>query len=499
MEPLQGIRPVQAKNHPPLSGRMSFPLGVYNALLWTGILLFFPLIGVYFWIFPKARAGFRQKIGFYPSGSNPSKVSAHPIQSPFSQTVWVHCVSVGEFNAVRPLIEDLISASSLKIVITTTTRTGQALAQSVFSASPRVSIGYFPYDFRGAIMKAFEWIKPDLIVLTETELWPNFIDIAQRIQHCPVITVNGRISPRSFQGYQKIFPLMHSMLGQLTHLYMQSQGDKDRIQKLGAPSAQVSVSGNIKYDISPEVDLVKQVILKNLLGFDLGPQGKDALLVMASTHLGEDLPLVNVFLTLKRDFPELKLMLAPRHPERVPEIKTSLKRQGIPFSVRSQLSETQPNLADVVILDTIGELTTVFSFSKIAVIGGSFVPKGGHNPLEAIAQNIPVVYGPHMFNFKDMSQVILEAHAGIQISETGLTEAGKWAEPLVAAITALLTQPEYYATMVENGKALLEENRGAKAFLLKAIHSHLMGETPESSLQDTRVSAKTLASEAVPV
>jgi 3-deoxy-D-manno-octulosonic-acid transferase len=494
MEPFQGIPPTPAKKTPSHSGRMSFPLGVYNFLLWAGILLFFPWIGMYFLMSPKARAGFRQKIGFYPS--------SRKSQSPFSQTVWVHCVSVGEFNAVRPLIEELISASPLKIVITTTTRTGQALAQSVFSSFDdlsQVSIAYFPYDFPGAIMKAFAWIQPDLVVLTETELWPNFIDIAHRIQHCPVITVNGRISPRSFHGYQKIFPLMHSMLSQLTHLYMQSDGDKDRIQKLGAPSGQVSVSGNIKYDISPEVDLLKQVILKNLLGFDLGPQGKDALLVMASTHLGEDLPLVNVFLTLKRDFPELKLILAPRHPERVPEIKISLKRQGISFSVRSQLSETQPNLSDVVILDTIGELTTVFSFSRIAVIGGSFVPKGGHNPLEAIAQNIPVIYGPYMSNFKDMSQVILEAHAGIQISETGLSEAGKWAEPLVAAITALLTQPEYYATMVENGKALLDDNRGAKAFLLKAIHNHLNGGAQESSLQDAGVSAKTLASEAAPV
>lgn len=427
---------------------MAWPLFLYNLLLLLGVILLSPLWIGYVILSPKARSGFWQKVTLYPRAF---LTHLHTLRQARGNPIWFHAVSVGEFNAIRPLLDRY--RNNVPIVLSTTTRTGQALAKQTY---PDLPIFYFPYDVRPLVHRALKIIRPAILVLTETEIWPNMIDVAARHYQTPILMINGRISPHSFQGYRRIRPLTACLFSQMHHLYMQSQGDADRVRILGAPSDSITVAGNIKFDLSHAIDPIQKSILHNLLGFS----AQDTVITFASTHSGEDLPLVETFLKLKKDFPELKLVLAPRHPERVGEIRTLLKAKMLPFSLRSTLSETNPNREAIVVLDTIGELQTVYGLSRLAVIGGSFRDVGGHNPLEALALKIPAVFGPHMFNFPDISRLIQEYQAGFQVDSY---------DTLADTLTELLTQPEMYSNVVENGQRLLATNRGAKEVLSCAI------------------------------
>lgn len=433
--------------------RMSvLSLILYNLALFLGLILLWPVwVGMLAFI-PKMRAGFWEKLGFYPSTLE-ARLSA---KTGRKKRVWFHAVSVGEFNAIRALAADL--HGPFEVVISCTTRTGHDLAQKTF---PEIPVLYFPFDLRAVLDRALALVQPDLVVLTETELWPNFIDKVTHSANVPLILINGRLSPGSFQGYWKIKRIMKPCLQQITHCYMQTQGDADRIQQLGdlAPE-RVTVAGNLKFDLNPVVNPDKRVLLGQLLNIQAG----DTIITLASTHSGEDQPLLESYLKLKKDFPELKLILAPRHPERVGEIKSILNTMALSYSIRSQLSPENPNQQPIVVLDSIGELLTVYSFSTVAVMGGSFIERGGQNPLEPLSQRVPVVFGPHMYNFAAISQMVLESKAGFQVQS---------AEELALPLTELLTQPEIYDTVAEHGLQLLESNRGAKNLINQAIQGHL--------------------------
>lgn len=425
---------------------------LYNGLLLIGLFLLWPVWLAYLLLVPKARAGFWQKLGYLP------KPFLQRVKHKTKPRIWFHTVSVGEFNAIKSLVAEL--KVDYDIVISTTTRTGQDLALRTF---PELGILYFPFDFIPAIQNVLKAVQPDLVVVAETEIWPNFIDQVTRTFKTPLILINGRLSQRSFKGYLWIQPLIKPCLRQITHLYMQSQADASRIMELGQlPPEQLTVVGNLKFDLQPHIDADKRRLLAHLLNI----QAEDAVLTLASTHSGEDLPLVESYLKLKKDFPELKLILAPRHPERLPEIKNILNNKALSYSVRSQLSEEAPNRQPIVVLNSIGELLTVYSLSTIAVMGGSFIERGGQNPLEPISQRVPVIFGPHMHNFAEISQLVLENKAGLQVDDQAA---------LIHAVTTFLTQPEIYNNIAENGLQLIENNRGAKELILKAITTHLNG------------------------
>lgn len=427
---------------------------VYNFLLILGLFLLFPFWVGYLALVPKARAGFWEKLGHYP----PDLLSRLNQRIPGKKRVWFHAVSVGEFNAIRTLIPEL--KQEFDVVISTTTRTGHDLAQRTF---PDLPVLYFPYDFRAVIQKALDTVRPDLVVIAETELWPNMVDMTTRANHLPLLLINGRLSQHSYRGYRWIRFLIKPCLRQISHLYIQSQADAERFKQLGGLSPeQYTVAGNLKFDLTPTVDPTKRAILKHLLNVQ---DDDDTVLTYASTHSGEDLPLVETYIQLKKDFPELKLILAPRHPERLPEIKTILNSKALSYAVRSQLSENNPNQQPIVVLDSIGELLTVYSFSRVAVMGGSFVEKGGQNPLEPLSQRVPVIFGPHMHNFAEISRMVLEAQAGYQVKNQ---------QELANAVTGLLTQPEVHDIVAEHGQRLIENNRGAKEIIGSAIRRYLI-------------------------
>ncbi len=431
---------------------MGLSLVLYNFALLLGLILGAPAWAGYLLLVPKARAGFGEKLGFQPAA-----LSARLKQrSAGRKRVWFHAVSVGEFNAIKSLIPDL--KSEFDIVISTTTKTGHDLAERTF---PDLPVLYFPYDLRFSVHRVVRQVQPDLLVITETELWPNFIDIVTRRAKIPLILINGRLSRHSHRGYQWIQFLMKPCLAQISHLYMQSQSDADRMQQLGelAPE-QLTVVGNLKFDLIPSLDAARRTELACLLNICEG----DTVLTLASTHSGEDSPLLETYLLLKKDFPELKLILAPRHPERLNEIRAILNSKALTYSVRSQLSEDNSNQQPIVVLDSIGELLTVYSLSRMAVMGGSFIERGGQNPLEPLSQRVPVVFGPHMDNFSEISRMILERNAGYQVRNQ---------QELVNAVTELLTQPEMHDTIAENGQQLLESNRGAKELIGQAIKKYL--------------------------
>lgn len=425
---------------------------VYNFLLFLGLFALAPFWIGYLLVVPKTRAGFWEKLGIYSTElqNRLQKADADP------KRIWFHAVSVGEFNAIKSLVAEL--GSSFDVVISTTTRTGHDLAQRTF---PEIPVIYFPFDLRSVIYRVIQQVQPDLMVIAETEIWPNFIDMMSRRFQTPTLLINGRLSQRSYKGYRWIRLLVKPALHQLTHLYMQSQADANRIQALAdLRPEQFTVAGNLKFDLIPTIDPAKQSQLSQLLNI----QPDDTVLTLASTHSGEDLPLLESYIQLKKDFPELKLILAPRHPERLPEIKNILNSKTLGFSVRSQLSESNPNTQPIVVLDSIGELLSVYSFSRIAVMGGSFIEKGGQNPLEPLSQRVPVIFGPYMHNFAEISRMVKEAGAGYQVQDQ---------HGLINAVTALLTQPEIYDSIAEHGQQLIENNRGAKEIICKAIRNAL--------------------------
>jgi 3-deoxy-D-manno-octulosonic-acid transferase len=437
---------------------MGFSILCYNVGLFLALCFLSPvwLLGLCF--VPKTRAGFAQKLGFYTADTK-AQFNRSASQRP---RIWFHAVSVGEFNAIRPLLSAKMEQYDL--VISTTTQTGQELAKKTY---PDLRVFYFPFDLRPCIGSALDLVQPDLVVIAETELWPNFIDLVLHRAKKPLIFINGRLSQRSLRGYRWIQAIISPTLRRVSHWYMQSQADAERLRLLAnIDPEQMTVAGNLKFDLAPHVNSQQQEQLKNLLNFN----EHHSVLVFASTHSGEESPLLDVYQHLRRDFPELKLIIAPRHPERLAAIKTLLNSLALSYSVRSQLSLAEPNQNPIIVLDTIGELLSIYSLATVAVMGGSFVDKGGQNPLEPISQRVPVLFGPHMENFAEIAHLICEANAGSQVQTM---------HELMHEITVLLTQPEQYDTIAETGLQLLENNRGARPMLLHAIDQILVAESQQ--------------------
>lgn len=383
-----------------------------------------------------------------PQGGNASIRTAENVKR-----LWFHAVSVGEFNAIKALIDTL--SSHFSIVISTTTQTGQTLAKQTF---PDLACVYFPFDFRWAISRAYRGIKPDMILIAETELWPNAMAYFQK-QRCPVMLINGRLSKRSFSKYKKICWLIGPCLNRFTNLLVQSDADAERFKDLGTSPEKMAIMGNLKFETATRVDVAKKKQLEEWFNFS----SQSTLLTIASTHQGEDADFLACYKSLKTQYPDLVLLYAPRHPERLPQIETILKRCNLAYTLRSQLTDQKKNTADIVVVDTIGELVTIYSLSHLAVIGGSFSTRGGQNPLEPMPFDVPVVVGPNMQNFSSILPVILEENAIIQVS--GFAMLQETLSKGLANLKAL--QP-----MTVRAKRLLEKNRGAKQFVLNAVYQH---------------------------
>ncbi len=415
-------------------------LFLYNIVLIFLAITLLPIILIAFIIQPKFRAGFWEKIGFYNYNTEGKK------------TTIFHAVSVGETNAIKDLVLEYRKQHPDElIIVTTTTRTGQEIAKKVFKDIAN-KITYYPYDFFFSVLSFLHTFNPEKIIVAETEIWPCFVTLAKS-RGVKVYTINGRISPHSFDGYKKIKLFLSPVLNKYEKIYMQSKADAKRMIEIGAKEDKTEVMGNLKFDITQ--NLSKEEIQKYI---DELKTPNYRLFIAASTHKGEDEIVLNVFNSLKSEFSDAKLLLVPRHPQRYDEVSELLDNSGYNWGKRSKQDNFEGN--DIILLDTMGELAKIFSICHIAFIGGSFSTTGGHNPLEANIWEKPVISGPCIFNFKDVYRTVTENECAVIVNNEN-----EFKEELIS----FYKDNEKYQKYCKNAQKVFSENRGAINYILERI------------------------------
>ena len=368
---------------------------VYSALLALGLLLGLPWWAVQMVRSGKYRAGIGERLGFVPerlrrAGSQP--------------TIWVHAVSVGEALALAGLIQMVREQNpKYRIVVTTTTATGQQLARERFGAE---NVFYFPLDFGFAIRPYLRLLRPELVVIAETEFWPNFLRLARK-SGARIVVVNARISDRSFPRYRRLRTLFRPVLRNVDRFLAQSDIDRGRLVEIGAPQDRVSISGNLKFDIKAP----KTSALIGQLQVAIKSSSATPVIVAGSTVEGEEAIVLEAFRRALKWYPNAALILAPRHPERWAAVMDLLRASGLPWWKRTEWTTHTPIAGGIFLLDSIGELAALYHLATVAFVGGSLVPRGGHNILEPAHYGIPILVGPHTENFRDIVDLFIRAGA----------------------------------------------------------------------------------------
>ena len=358
------------------------------------------------------------------------------------RSFWIHAVSVGEVLAARALIRPLKERfPDVKIFVSTTTVTGQGVARASLRAADGVF--YAPFDWAGPVRRTLRGLRPALLVLMETEIWPNLIHEAKR-HGARVALVNGRISPRSFARYRRIRGFMARVLSDVDLFLMQGEAHAQRIQALGAPPERVRVVGNLKFDA------VEAPAVAGLAGL-FANRGGAPVWVAGSTVAGEDEMVLRAYQRVREEVPQAGLIVAPRHPERFAEIPALVEAAGFRCLRRSALGLEGWQNGSVILLDTLGELAQVYPFASVVFVGGSLVPAGGHNILEPAMAGKAVVVGPHMENFQEIAEQFRSDEALAQVHSV---------EDLARQVSSLLTDDERRERMGERARALVERNRG---------------------------------------
>ena len=393
------------------------------------------------------------------------RTGAHPLRSsPHSKrpSLWIHAVSVGEVKAIEPLV-DALSLGRDQLFISTVTDTGQLLANSSFQQ--RACIFYLPLDWKWLCRRYLRALSPSCVLLAETEIWPGFISAAKSLK-IPIILINGRISDHSFRRYRRIRFLLRPLLQCFSHLCMQERQDKQRIIELGAEPSQVSQMGNLKYDYQLAQLPEKTLMVERLQNF-MRPLEGDLLWVCGSTREGEEEALLKVFEVLSSEFPSLRLLLAPRHPQRVDQVARLVEARQLTYLKRSQLNSDTSHCPAILLLDTIGELAYLYQLADVVFVGGSLVPTGGHNIIEAAYFSKPILFGPHMENFQEISASFLDSYAALQVQ----TE-----EELTGKVRDLLTNPETRQWLGRNARKVIRDNQGAVGRTVQIVEKALKRE-----------------------
>ena len=413
---------------------------LYTAALAVGLVLTFPY---YLIRFRKYMPTIKERLGFVAPEAGDS-------------AIWIHAVSVGEVKAIDSLIAGMRRAfPQSRLVVSTTTPTGRALALERGDVDRVI---YFPLDLPGTVRRSLDRIRPVLVVVAETEIWPNFLRRCSR-QGVPVFMVNGRISDKSYRRYKLGSRWLRRVLDGYRILGMQSNLDADRMRRLGAPRDRTVVFGNLKYDaptFAPRLDSTLNDRLSRM----------QPLMVAASTAPGEEPLVLEAYRRLRGKHPALKLLIAPRLPERFEEVEHTIQSAGFSLARRSRLSSN--DAADVLLLDSIGELAAVFEHAAVVFMGGTLVSRGGHNILEPARFRKPVVFGPHMENFRDMARTFLDAEAAIEVPD---------AAEFARRVGDILSDPALAAEVGRKAAAVAERNAGATGRALAAIRAAMNGET----------------------
>ena len=429
---------------------MHFILNYLYPLLYTvALLLYFPIFLVRLFRGEQSWRPIWRRAGWLPR----SLRELPPKEAP---RVWIHSVSVGEANSLRPLVEQL-GLSRDRLFISTTTETGQAVARRLYSEE--ATVFFFPLDWKASCRRYLRAVAPDLVILTETELWPSFIHCV-RTARIPLLLVNGRVSRRSFKGYQRIGFLTSWMLKTFCKLGMQTREDRDRVVRLGGPADRIHWIGNLKFDYSlPENPTARAAVRQ--VGVALGQEKGHLIWVCGSTHKGEEAILLDVFLALQKEFDHLRWVVAPRHPHRSDSVTRLLKASSLRVIRRSQLENYESIDPQVVLVDTIGELSHLYEIADLVFVGGSLTPVGGHNLIEAAHFKKPILFGPHMDNFKEVSEVFLGSYGALQVQT---------AQELHSKMRELLRDASTRRWLGGNAGRVIRDNQGAVRRTIELVH-----------------------------
>lgn len=412
---------------------------VYSFLLILILLAWSPSVLLRALRYPRYREGWRERLGYYPEALVSRLDTVQP--------VWIHAVSVGEVGAAS-ILAHLWTARRpmLPLLVSTVTGTGREVARRTFPQA--AAVVYFPIDLPMAVHRTLATVRPRLILLTETEIWPNFLHKCATSK-VPVAIINGRISERSFARYRLVRPFIRRVLQCVDLFCMQTGTDAKRILALGASPERVNVVGNLKFDAASPADAS---LLAEQWRQELHIEAARPVLVAGSTHAGEEEVLLEVFRHLRAEFPDLLLILAPRHPERVAQVETVVAGQGLTAVRRSAVAQGRDSAKEVILVDTVGELSTLYAVGSISFVGGSLVPRGGHNLLEPALHGRPVLFGPHMENFTEASAYFVEQGAAIQVSD---------AADLNRQLARLLRDPAAGEKMAQAAMTALAAHQGA--------------------------------------
>lgn len=367
-------------------------------------------------------------------------------------SIWVHAVSVGEVQAAAPLVRDLLKRHpGVPLVLTTMTPTGSERVRALFGDA--VVHSYVPYDLAGAVRRFFDWARPSLAIIMETELWPNlYHECGQR--QVPLVLASARVSPRSVRYYRRLIPLFRNTLANGIVIAAQTRPDAERFSSLGANPARTHVTGNIKFDF----DLPAEIAVR---GSELRAQQarNRPVWIAASTHDGEEAAALDAHERVLEHHPDALLVLVPRHPERFAAVAALLDGRGIRYVTRSSRALAGPETR-VLLGDSMGELTTFYASADVAFVGGSLKRIGGHNLLEPVALGVPVVTGPHNENAADIAELLFDCGAALMVPD--------WAG-LAAEVSWLLGDEAERQKRGSAGREAIAANRGALARLLSLI------------------------------
>ena len=423
---------------------------IYSLLLTLAFLILLPRFVLDAIRHGKYAAGFWQRTGSVPRVAFDA---ARPV-------VWIHCVSVGETMAARPVVAELRARHPhFRIVVSTTTLTGQRTARAQFG-DVAAHVIYFPFDWTWSVRRALRRINPSVVLIMETELWANFMRECHR-RATPVALVNGRLSPRSMRGYGRIKFFMRRVVDGLSVAVMQSDADTHRIATLGLDPSRIRVAGNVKFDVA-ETAHDRRDLCERFRLDDTRP-----LIVAASTHHTEEQIMLEAFNSLLADSPlapskvqRPRLLIAPRHPERFAEIAALIQKHTPSCSRRSALPAPHDATCDIILLDSIGELAQVYHHAAIVFVGGSIAPHGGHNILEPAAAGACVITGAHTANFAHIITAFREADAIVQLPPSSESDA---THSLIDAMRDLLANATRRTQLTAHAHRVITLNRGATA------------------------------------
>jgi 3-deoxy-D-manno-octulosonic-acid transferase len=377
---------------------------------------------------PDLRRNWGQRVGFAPAVSAP--------------VIWVHAVSVGETIAAAPMVRRLLERNpNVTILMTAMTDTGLAQAQKMFGK--KVQYAYVPYDTPGAVKRFLARVQPSILVIMETEIWPNLISQSRKAR-VPVFLINARLSESSARGYERVRSLARPVMQSISWVAAQAEQDAARFRRIGVAADKIAVTGSVKFDVDIEPQVREQAQqLKAQFG------GRPVW-IAGSTHDGESRQLLKAHRKLLAAVPKALMIIVPRHPERFELVASAVKKAG--FSLARRSLQDSPAAAQVYLGDTMGELMMLYGASDLAFIGGSLIERGGHNPLEPAAWGIPVISGAHVFNFESIYQRLREQD-GVTIVES--------AEELVVCLVRLLNNQRALHESGQRALAVVESNRGA--------------------------------------